>query len=218
MVLFRRLLIALLALSTFPGCEPAQEFNEEAMSAPYSPTPVKLPASIALPQDVVDNVVVVTVNAPFSQLADAIAYQNEKVNGGYFVAQIDPDAYRLEALRMTAVYQQGITLLGDKTHIRIAEEGVYLVHYQIYAQLLDPPVSSDYSMNFVQVGPGIVRAQSVNYAPNDGDRITISTTALFKAVGANSEYVLYPGAPNELVTLGTGTAPVANRITIVRQQ
>lgn len=44
------------------------------MSTSYSPTPVILPATITLPQDLVDQRTAASVNVPFKSLADAIAY------------------------------------------------------------------------------------------------------------------------------------------------
>lgn len=49
------------------------------MSTSYSPTPAILPASITLPQDLVDQRTAASVNVPFKSLADAIAYLNETV-------------------------------------------------------------------------------------------------------------------------------------------
>lgn len=49
------------------------------MSTSYSPTPAILPASITLPQDLVDQRTAASVNVPFKSLADAIAYLNESI-------------------------------------------------------------------------------------------------------------------------------------------
>lgn len=44
------------------------------MSTVYTPTPTIMPASITLPQDLVDQRTAASVNVPFASLADAIAY------------------------------------------------------------------------------------------------------------------------------------------------
>jgi hypothetical protein len=43
---------------------------------PYTPVPIALPADIDLPQDVIDDVVVATVNPWAQELADAIAFRD----------------------------------------------------------------------------------------------------------------------------------------------
>jgi hypothetical protein len=49
------------------------------VSTSYSPTPAILPASITLPQDLVDQRTAASVNVPFATLADAIAYLGESI-------------------------------------------------------------------------------------------------------------------------------------------
>lgn len=44
------------------------------MSTAYTPTPTIMPATITLPQDLVDQRTAASVNVPFASLADAIAY------------------------------------------------------------------------------------------------------------------------------------------------
>lgn len=49
------------------------------MSTPYAPVPAILPATITLPQDLVDQRTAASVNVPFADLANAIAYLGESV-------------------------------------------------------------------------------------------------------------------------------------------
>jgi len=50
------------------------------MSTPYTPTPAPLPASLDLPQDGVDSLVVETVNTNTAAIADAVALAEENID------------------------------------------------------------------------------------------------------------------------------------------
>lgn len=52
------------------------------MTTPYTPVPGPLPATITLPQDVVDDVVVGTVNPPIQDLANCCAALDKLQSGG----------------------------------------------------------------------------------------------------------------------------------------
>lgn len=49
------------------------------MSTSYSPVPVALPATITLPQDLVDQRTAASVNVPFKSVADGVAYLMETI-------------------------------------------------------------------------------------------------------------------------------------------
>lgn len=88
MVHSKIMVLGLLALFTSLACENPQTFetNQDTPRAPmttaYTPVPTVLPASITLPQDVVDDVVVGTVNPPMQTLADAVAWVTEPLTSG----------------------------------------------------------------------------------------------------------------------------------------
>jgi hypothetical protein len=50
------------------------------VSTAYAPVPIILPATITLPQDLVDQRTAASVNVPFANLADAIAYLQLSIN------------------------------------------------------------------------------------------------------------------------------------------
>jgi hypothetical protein len=53
--------------------------EDHHVSTSYSPTPVALPATITLPQDLVDQRTAASVNVPFKSIADGVAYLMETV-------------------------------------------------------------------------------------------------------------------------------------------
>ncbi len=215
MVHSKIILVALLALSTFLGCEKPQEFNEEtqAVSTPYAPSPVPLPSSIVLPQDVIDDVVVGTVNPQVAQCADAILYARERVDKSFLRVTLDAGSYTNQRLAMSASGLEGagngrITIVSNRIHF--VDAGTYLVTFQFAAQYNNSGAFFEQpEMRLVRFGP------SQPYLTGRGIRPSVSNTEVFwvQASGlvdaaAGTEYDLFPG-PGYVADAWTLIGPAA---------
>ncbi len=100
---------------------------------PYFPTPVKLPSSLSVPQDVIDPVSVPTVNPNTQTLANAIAYQERRVNSCLYKGNFVPGDYADETplTLATQAYGGGLTISGG-TDVVVAEAGFYMVSFVVY--------------------------------------------------------------------------------------
>lgn len=95
------------------------------MTFPYVPVPTILPATITLPQDVIDDVVVGTVNPPFAALANAVAYIN-RLGTQAARYQIDPGSVgNGDPCLLTAFFEgPGISSTADT--ISVTDGGIYV--------------------------------------------------------------------------------------------
>jgi hypothetical protein len=157
---FKITVLALLALFTSLACEQAREFpQDQDMTTAYVPVPAPLPGTITLPQDVVDDVVVGTVNPPMQDLANDGAWQG-RIRGTVFQALVDyPGASPYAAavglnLLPSGSIQQNITLVGPANkRIAFTYAGLYLIQFQVTGFSTDaPPFSYPYQMGIFKVG------------------------------------------------------------------
>lgn len=115
------------------------------MSTSYSPTPAILPASITLPQDLVDQRTAASVNVPFKSLADAIAYLNESVTHTRSMGCGNPvgrersasaKTYNMKAKRLDP-WEDGatlptLTMYGERIRCGTPETGSNIAGHIVY--------------------------------------------------------------------------------------
>jgi hypothetical protein len=174
------------------------------MTLPYTPTPVKLPATIQLPQDVIDDVVVGTVNPPFQSLADALAYQILRVNGSYIQVDVTPGTYAAgTALPIVANKTgYGFSIVAG-TRIRVTEAGTYLVTFTIYGgQNTAPDVP--YALSLYNAGPAqpVLRSFSVQSAVVDVTQQKWSATGIVISGNNDEFHLIAPSTDVQVNTLG----------------
>jgi hypothetical protein len=195
------------------------------MTTPYVPVPALLPASITLPQDVVDQVVVGTVNPPFQDLANAVAWQ-EEIRAACFQAVIANGTYAAAVgldLDPTGSIQQGVTITGSNKRILFAASGLYMVNFQVTGLSTDPPAFIDaYQLGLYKIATSVSVALATG-AGTTGDMLNINGAGLFQVV-AGEEYELRTppgggGGGYALTVESTGLAnALFNKITITRVQ
>lgn len=186
------------------------------MTTPYVPVPAPLPSSIALPQDVVDDVIVGTVNPPLQQLADAIAYQGV-INETFFQAQIKATSYTSQRLKMEIPnFGTNISLVGDD-EILISKAGYYLVQFKLFYGLSSIPITEISQLGIYRVGDtAFPKLSGASVVDSPGGRISNSFSGIIQA-GAGNSFFLYP-VYDDAITLTVTPVDEANSISIVRIQ
>ncbi len=147
------------------------------MSLPYSPIPAPLPDTITLPQDVIDDVIVETINPPFQDLANAAKLAID-IAGSYGRSKIknqnvaQGDIASLEA----PAFSSGEVHMGVDGGVAFDGPGVYLVALSMFvsratATLLGVDVVLDMPASF----PVVLSARAT---PNAADAGWLVVTGL----------------------------------------
>lgn len=189
------------------------------MSIPYTPTPNPLPATITLPQDVIDDVVVGTVNPQVAQVADAVLYERESVDGCYLRASITDGTYTGVRFPLVISLPAGnlISIVsGDKFHVD--EAGYYFASFQLLVTIDSATPGLTATIALTAIGPNqpMVIGAAFRASGDTGDVMVIQGSGMF-AANAGDEFALLPaaGLSSTDITVLSGPA-VLNTISVFR--
>jgi hypothetical protein len=150
------------------------------MSTAYAPVPTILPATITLPQDLVDQRSAASVNVPFATLADAVAYLSAPIT-----------VYR-RVTRPPPYISAGTALAGDTA----------------FTTVVAPTPTTSYALAFPDVYTAGAEGK-IMYFPlldlHDGMTITAATVRMTAAGGHGALPLLMPGICVIRREVSTGT-------------
>ncbi len=161
------------------------------MSTIYTPTPTPL-TTITLPQDVINDVVVGTVNPPFQNLADAVAWQDQ-MNSAWGKWVFEVGTYPAATpFAISSLWDGGTGFALFPTEVEVPLAGVYMVSVNVYVSTAETsdPANVGFTLEAGALG-------TIGWARNNR----------FSGAGA--------GVPLSLVTYVTITNPATQRISVV---
>lgn len=179
------------------------------MTAPYTPVPTKLPGTITLPQDVVDDVVVGTVNPPFQDLANDSAWQKQKINSSILQGDITSGFYTGSEISLASVYAGGTLSVVSGTRIKMAEKGYYLVGFSLWATVDDasPDIAPVIALTQAGSGQPVLLAQGVRHSTNVSEYIRFDVTGIILCPPGDENYLFLrpPFNTTQLGVLANGS-------------
>lgn len=152
------------------------------MSTTYTPTPAPLPATLELPQDAVEALVVETVNTNTAILADAILQNADDIDSTQ--TDLDTAEVVIERIRLARAYQAEVlgTSIADGDYLEINNSDVNIGGFATFSiggggDELRPPILSNMGAYRVDIDLIATTANTANPSP-----IVVEIT-LYNSVG-----------------------------------
>lgn len=167
----------------------------------YTPTPAPLGATISLPQDAIDNVIVSTVRTAIEPMADAIAWrQAARVCFAYIQQSGSPVADNAHMpLALSSSYPSGTWLISSN-EIQVPAPGVYKVSLKCAATTA-ANTGVPQSANF-----RLMAGASYDFAWATGERWSSTITDSFLTVGWGTVVIGTPASEKIWVKNTCGAA------------
>lgn len=142
----------------------------------YTPVPTQFTGDVPLPQDVIDDVVVGTVNPAFQQVSDGVAFNTRaSMTHGYFVGGVTATGTEYPILPYFSSPASGAWLYAGGEDITVPYTGVYVIQITM---LIKADSTSNPSGGGVTIKNGVTTLGIIT-----GFRFSADDTELFTATG-----------------------------------